>query len=489
MLKTILKICFVAIISIVYINNLNASNNNFVLDKTIADIHNDISELKYIAANTKIAIATKQNSNNGLLILMTNYYDFYELFFNEDFTQYQSKKASQANRLKVLDNFDNTSVYYLHCKAMINLQWGFIKLKHKEYFSAAKDLRNAYLQFIENKKKFPQTHLGDTYIGAINCAVGAIPKSFQTIATTLGLGNDRKNGLLWLKEGLKTNPFKIDAIFFYTYIMQYIENNTDAAWKYISSYKTEALDNRLLTFMIANIALNQNKAEQAQSALLAHINKKGFLQLPILNYEIACTYLYQLDGKCITYFKDYISNFKGNYYKKDACHKAALMCYVQNNVNSANELIKQINNYKITDADADKQAQAFYKNPVWPNKDLLQVRLLFDGGYYNKALALCNALNVQTNNKLEYTYRKARLFEALTKQDSAIAYYKNTIELGKEETTYFAARSCIQLGGILEKRNNKKEAIKYYKLAMDLPNEEYVAGIEIKAKAGLNRLK
>ena len=79
-----------------------------------------------------------------------------------------------------------------------------------------------------------------------------------------------------------------------------------------------------------------------------------------------------------------------------------------------------------TDTDADKQAERDAKSNTWPNKTLLKARLLNDGGYHNEAL---NMLLGKTSNdfakpeeKLEFAYRVARIYDDLERNEDAIKY-------------------------------------------------------------------
>jgi predicted negative regulator of RcsB-dependent stress response len=72
--------------------------------------------------------------------------------------------------------------------------------------------------------------------------------------------------------------------------------------------------------------------------------------------------------------------------------------------------------------------------------------------------------------------------------DSAIVYYTKTIDLGKQETTYFAARAALQLAVVYEDKKNYKMAATYFAQSMKMKNKEYKNSIDMRAKAGLQRV-
>jgi hypothetical protein len=458
-------------------------------EKCIA-IYNNISALKLQDASVQLMQEVRRNPGNGMLVLYANYIDFYELFFNEDPAEYTKRKANQSTRLSLFDKANENSPFFLHNKAMIYLQWAMVKLKFNHYIDAAKDMRKAYQLFAENKKKYPSSTMDDAYFGSIQSAIGTIPGNYQWVASLLGLKGNLKTGAQLVENAMasNTNPFAADALFFYVYIKQYLQNEPKQAWNALKKYRSKCADNRLLTFMTANIAINQNKADEVIKVIDENANQKGFIALPILDYEMGSAYLFKINHQCIGYFKKFLANSKGTFYKKDAYYKMAMMSYLEGKQADANYYAAKINAQEGSDADADKTAQNFSKSLQWPNKDLLKIRFLFDGGYFAKALQLANASPTNVQTIVEHSYRKARIFDEQKQDDSAIVYYTKTIDLGKQETTYFAARAALQLAVVHEDKKNYKMAATYFAQSMKMKNKEYKNSIDMRAKAGLQRV-
>jgi len=113
-----------------------------------------------------------------------------------------------------------------------------------------------------------------------------------------------------------------------------------------------------------------------------------------------------------------------------------------------------------TDSDADKQANKDAKAGTWPNPLLLKARLLNDGGYNNEALALLSGKSntdfPQVSDNLEFTYRLARIYDDLDRDDEAIKTYLVAIALGKNRQEYYASRAALQIGWIYEKQGKMK---------------------------------
>ncbi len=481
---------FVIVATLFATNFVHAQTLQIDYNSNCQAIYNQISALQLDAAKANLLQEANQHPTNAAIVFLANYIDFYELFFNEDPILFQRKKVEQVNRLAILENTNANTPYYLYAKGIIYLQWGMIKLKQKSYMAAAKDVRKSYQLFAENKKLYPSSIINDTYMGALQSAIGTIPSNYKWVSTLFGMKGNLATGISLLQNAVKNtqNPFAADALFFYTYVKTYLQNEPKQAYKELSSIKSKAVNNRLLTFMLANLAINQNKAQETITIIQSNYNKTGFLKIPILDYELGTAHFYGQNDNCLIFLNNYVQNFKGSYYKKDACYKMAMYAYEQGNMALAKKYAALIGKMPSSDSEADKMAQQFYESPQWPNIKLLQLRQLHDGGYFTKALSIANVFIADNSNKTEFYYRKARLLDEMQKKDSAIVYYKQTIDLGKEATTYFAARAALQLGMLYEDANNFSQAKNYYSLSRKMKNEEYKNSIDMRAKAGLQRV-
>jgi len=91
--------------------------------------------------------------------------------------------------------------------------------------------------------------------------------------------------------------------------------------------------------------------------------------------------------------------------------------------------------------------------------------------------------------KLEYAYRMARIYDDMGRSDEAIQFYDMAIKLGKDRTEYFAARAAVQLGFIYEKRNQKSLAIASFEECLHMGDHEYKDSLDQRAKSGIARCK
>ena len=187
------------------------------------------------------------------------------------------------------------------------------------------------------------------------------------------------------------------------------------------------------------------------------------------------------------------NRFKGQNYIKAAYMRISWYHLLKGDIDNFKLAQANIYHYGGTLVDADKEAQKAFEKRTQAHPYLLKARLLFDGGYYQKALKSIKKIDnpmLFSNGKhiLEYFYRKGRIYDEMNETALAKENYQKTIDLGRNATYYFAAKSALQMGLIHEVAGKKSEATYYFEECISMEDHEYEQSLEQKAKAGLNRL-
>ena len=203
--------------------------------------------------------------------------------------------------------------------------------------------------------------------------------------------------------------------------------------------------------------------------------------------------LYRLDTDASIYFQRYLVNFRGRNYIKEAYQKMAWLSLISGDQKSYHTLISNCLDKGAAIIGGDKNAEKEARTAAMPHPDLLRARLLYDGGYYDRAYRLLQPISANhfpvKRSRLEYTYRLGRIAHAQKKQKEALKYYQETIEQGREEAYYFACNAALQMGLLFEEQKDNRRAEIYYNMALDMRPDEYRNSLHQKAKAGLNRLR
>ena len=496
MRKILLLFCFLLISNIKLFAEFDANPN-------CINAYEKIFNLNFSDAKKLIAQEEKMNPKNKFTVFLNNYIDFLSLVIDENSQNYNSLKEKQSSRIEIIEGSSINNPYKNYCLANVYLQWGIVKLKFKDYFSGAYDINKAYRILLKNEKDFPnfiQNHIG---LGFLHAIIGSIPNEYQWLVSILGFKGSVNQGMTEVYSVLNSSKsnrnigyIKNECLFILTFLEINLQNNKAEVSQLLNYYKKNdsEITSQLLTYAYANLAMKNGENNLAIQVLTTRKNQSECFPFYYLDYLTGIAKLNRLDNDAYIFLYKYISKFNGRNYIKSAFQKLAWFYLINGNQKKYLERMNDVQKYGFADTDEDKQALNEAKSKEIPDTLLLKARLLFDGGYYKKALLILS--NVKPNEyfktiktQLEYNYRLGRIYHELVEYDKAIKYYETTIKSGAELTYYFAANSALQLGLIYENKGNYILAKSYFNKSMNMKNTEYKNSISQKAKAGINRIE
>ena len=458
-----------------------------------------IMAMRIREAQQLMEVEQKAHPDNLIPVLLQNYIDFMELFFDGGPAAYQQKLADRNTCLSLLASGNRDSPYYLFTQAVVHFQWSLIKVKFGDRISAAWEFRRAYLMFSENRKRYPQFYPNDIFLGAMKTAIGTVPEGYRWISDILGMKGSIEEGMHMLKQVIARGDdqqilFGNEAYIYYCYLLFYIERNPEAVFRFIRGKNLDTRQNQLYAFMVANLALNHHRSAYALRVLQNRDQQHDYLDMPSLDFELGSIYLNSLQAdSAIRYLQAFLQRTKTDYYKKDALLRLSWAYTLKGQSAMAAQCRQRILKEGSAIVDADKTAllEARKNTPV--DIHILRARLLSDGGYFRQALDELNSLSATALpdylNKLMYAYFMARIYDEMGEDDKAIPYYQATIEAGRNLPEYYAARAAWQMGMIYEKRNEPQKALYYYNLCLQMPEKEYKNSLDQWAKAGIERIQ
>jgi hypothetical protein len=460
-------------------------------------IYESITSLRIPEARILINQDKKANSANLIYPLLESYADFYQLFLNENRAEYNRTYPAFEQRIKLLEDGPKQSPYYLYSIALGHLHKSLIAIRFNKNFEAALDFRKAFLLFKENKQAYPNFTPNDVYLGLMTTVIGTIPKGYQWMANILGMtGKITEGNALVLKyinsKDALSNQCRNEALFVYPYLIMNFEGNKKKAFDFIEKTDYDYINNHLHAYMATNLYLNNQQSQKALQ-IASDINpSNAYLDLPFWQLEMGYAYLndLKLDAAKIA-LQNFIANFKGQFYVKDAYEKLSWIAYIQGDQTKANLFRKNVLSQGSDITDADKQALQNAKKGTWPHPVLLRARLLSDGGYQNQALAILAGKTSKDfdkdADKTEFAYRLGRIYDLAGQPDQAIHFYKSAIEKGANQPEYFAARAALQIGLIYEQRGNNSLAISFFNTCLEMKNHAFKNSLDQKAKTGIQR--
>ena len=475
------------------------SQKVYDFDATCRSAYSDILKLKIRTGQELVAKARQQNPNNLIPELLQGYIDFFVLFFNEDPAEFAARKDNFDKRLDAFDGGPDNSPFYRYCKALTYIQRASVRIKFGERFGAGWDFKKANALIRDNRTRYPNFTPNNMLYGPIQVVIGTIPSGYRWITSILGMKGSISQGMQQMRTFMNSSDsnarlFSNEAIFYYCYLMFYIENKPEEVFKLIQNKKLDVVNNQLFTYLAANLGINNKQTDYAAQVILNRNPSTDYLPVTAWDFEMGYVKLHKLKlDESISYFQRFIKNFKGKFYVKDVLQKLSWAYYLQGNKEEAEKYrlltIKDGN----TDSDADKKAYRDAKKNVWPNEVLLKARILNDGGFQREALSTLQAKTVndfvKPEETLEYSYRLARIYDDMGRDEDGLRFYRVAIRLGRDRQEYYAARAALQMGYIYEQKGQKTQAIASFQECLDMEDHEYKDSLDQRAKSGIARCK
>ena len=373
--------------------------------------------------------------------------------------------------------------------------------KQGNNLSAANDVRNAYKYGTRVIKKYPKFKAAQKTIGLLNSGLGSLPTTYQKLVNFFGYDASMTNGIALVQDFIDSDVdrpemslMQKEAKFYLASIYLHLKNDKSTAWQLIDAVTKDCQSNPLSAFARIHFADKCKKNDEIIKTYSACPKTHPYEKIPFLHYMMGKAALQKMDTSAHSYFHLYIANQKGASYVKSSYQKLAWHHQIHGSMDSFSFYKKKILSAPMSALEEDEQAEKFALTLVHSPTNLVQSRLLFDGGYYNQALQIIRPAQATDfsckADKTEYFYRKGRLYNAINKDNLAIAFYLETIREGEFLTTYYASYASLYLAEIYENQGDRVKAKMYFSKATSfINNKEYQNSIEHRSKNGLKRIE
>jgi Tetratricopeptide repeat len=484
------------IISLLVLSNMGVrAANKLEFTPLALQAYNSILDLKINDAKSKIIQIKKTDPTNLITLYLENFIDCITIYVTENEYEFKRLEKNKDLRLDKLKKANIASPYFYFFQAEINLLWALTRMKFKEYYTAFNEASTAYGLLEKNQKLYPGFLPNKKSQGVLHAIVGSIPSSYKWGVKLLsGMNGTVEQGQKELEELInysKTNDFiyEKETVIIYSFLLLNISNESEGSWKMINSKPYDTSKSMLMCYAKANVALSTGRNDEGLQILLNKPNSKEYYPVPYLNFMTGLAKLHKNESDANIWFTKFLNEFKGKSNVKEAYQKIAWSYLLAGNMRMYKQSISLCLTKGNDESGSDKNAYKEAASGEAPEINLLKARLLFDGGYYQKAFDLLNKKIIAgEKNVMEYNYRMGRIDHLLKNYNECIIFYKKAIEVGKNSTYYYPCNAALQLGIVYELLKQNKEAIKYYHYCLDLDPDDYANELHTKAKAGLGRL-
>ncbi|MCF8253220.1 MAG: hypothetical protein K9J84_01470 [Bacteroidia bacterium] len=464
----------------------------------LLESQNYLARLQLSLANPLIDSEIAKHPGNVAGFYLKHYSIFYKVMVLQDKKFLPEFESIHLKTLKAIQELPDQNPEKLFLKSSIHLQSALLKGAFGEYLSAAWDFRSAYQEVNLNEKNFP-SYLGhQKERGALMALIGTFPSQYQWVVDVVGLEGDFNKGLSILKEYInkgEKEPLveRQQAIVFYTLIQLNFGVDKKEAWHFYQPFITESKTSLMQTYVGAYVAGRCGENEVAIKLLKNKPQEDSYLKVTYLDFLMGEYLLQQLDFSAAIWVKKYIAFSPTKGQLKEAYQKLSWISWLQNDTSKFLTYKSMMEKYtKDAGSEGKLLDQDLAKN-IFPSKELLKARLLFDGGYFKESFAQLSKVNPNilssTFQKIEWFYRNGRLFQEENKWASAIDFYKKCLNQTPTINSYMVPNAALQLGIIYEKLNYLDLAKVYYSKVLTYSNYDYESSLRQKAKSNLIRVQ
>ena len=458
--------------------------------------------LRFTKATSMMNTEKRLNPENQVPYIIENYIDFLKVMIGEEEKDFVHLKNNRDHRLQKIAVDGKNSPWYLYSQSLIYLQSGVARIKFGEYVNASLDINRAYRLLLENKRLFPDFVMNKAGLGILHSLIGTVPAKYRWAVRSLQFegtipegNNEIKEAYLQVASDPQLSFLLPETAFLLSFVTLNLSVNIPEALSMAERFKSSALaptvsECPLLIYVFANIYSRAGDNEKLIKILTESPVTSDRYPFHYLNYMLGVAKLNRLDADACYPMLNFLGNFKGKNYIRSAYMHLAWYYMIEDEPKQYNMYVERIKFRGNDQVDNDREALSFASKNGKPNLSLLKARLLFDGGYYERArLELDGFKPADKKSGIEYTYRLGRIYHNWGKPDEAITFYKETINNGDKLPYYFAANASLQLGIIYEQRGDFTQSRLYYSKVLDMTFDEYQFSISNKAQAGLNRIK
>lgn len=421
-------------------------------------------------------------------IYISSLNDFLQLILRYNEETYHEYLKKENDYEDALDTLNPEKPMVTFVTGEITLHSALLRIHYGDQFAGALKLIKVYNLTQKNEPLASGNFYLDKTSAIIHILLSMVPGKYHFILSFLRIHPDLELGIQKLKLiSEKPSIFQFEGSMLYALLNSYYLNNQDESRKAIDRIDSLNYAGILHDYLSGLIAV---KGHNNPRALTAFENCRTYppdvMFIPLSEYYLAGAYLKKLDlNKARETYQSFLAaNQDGRYVK--ACYYHLYQISI---LERKTPEIKIYFNKVLTEGsmatEDDQYAYYLIKENQSPLPELLKARLLYDGGYFRKALKILDELDelkLDSEHHLEFFYRKGRVLQALEETSTAIKAFNRVFAYPENKDNYLVANSHLQLGYIYKEQNNMAAAREEFGLAMQYKGKIYQNSIVRESK-------
>lgn len=401
-----------------------------------------------------------------------------ELVIADDEVLYKSKKNEEAEFLSALESEKFPEAEKGFLKAEAQLQWGLIRLKYGEEFSAFWNIRQAFSLAKTTSEDFPEYLPNYKTLGLLNAMLGLVPEKYDWVLSLFGMQGNLDEGLKELQKVAQYDKdFSLEAHLILAMMHGYLLGDHEQSIAQMQLVY-ESRKSILTNYLFALLLMKNSESSRAEVVIHQTENINLLPYFSYLNGEILLQQGSYADA--IMAYDTFRNKTKGQSLLKDATYKMSLCYYMSGDQLSFSKLRTSIRETGIAKNEADKYAESEALLPDLAHPDLYKLRFATDGGYFELAKNILRGMDktkFTPKDLCEFHYRAGRLNHKTNQLQSAKDCYEKTIASQGDNAWYFAPNAALQLAIIYldeQRTDDARNALKQLDAYKGYPYESSI---------------
>jgi len=466
---------------------------HYTFNAQLENAYRKVADLRFGEARNILKKERQRDPDNLIIDFVEDYIDFYSLLTDGSSSSFKKLSANKNKRLKRFSQGDLLSPYYLYTKAEVKIHWALVRSQYGDELTALRELRSAYKMLKSNQKQFPNFIANKKSLGMLRTIFSAIPSNYTRM---LGVNGNAAQGYREIQSVLKyaqNNPFLFEAEcrMIYSFILLGNPDKRQVAWNIINHKSVNPKTSKLAAFLQTHLAMKIGKNDKAIAIIQNRPKSKLYFNIPQMEYLLGIAKLRKLDKNADKHFKSFLKKATSSHFKKSAYLYLAYFANIFGQPTNYKWYISQCKSKGSKVVYEDKKAADLIKEI--PLTALLKSQMLFDGGYYSRAITILKAENKSSfkgkKSAIYYHFLLARSAHKKKQYNDAISDYKKVLDIGKDTKYFFVCYSALKMGELYETKKDKINAKKYFNICLKLKSERHEDSYHKQAKNGLKRLK
>ena len=369
---------------------------HYTFDSECVKAYEAIIALRLSEGRAQLREIRRQQPGNLIPVWLEDYADFFEAYIDEDEQAFERLEERYQERLELLEEGPQESPYYRYVQANIMLHWALARLKHGQYLTTFREARKAYKLLEKNLEKHPDFLLTRKELGVLQAAVATVPSGYQwgVEFVTGDLDGGKRHIEKVLEEQRATDsPFLQETTAIYAFLLLNLSHDEDGSWHKIQDAGFDPTKSLLGAFVMANIAMRTGRNDSAIELLSNRPHSPHYYPFPYLDFMLGVCLQRKLDPTATVYFRSFVEQKRTGNFIKEAYQKLAWEGALVNKPYQYIEQLERIKQFGNDVVGSDKNALREAHLRQQPNPELLRARLLYDGGYYERAAEAISQVN------------------------------------------------------------------------------------------------